>query len=463
MAKLNEEQVSKQAKKFFEKGVIAMERNNLDYAISMFIASIDAEPQFFRARQLLHAASVKMFTESGKGVFAHIVTTISALPQLLQGQIAMSSKKYSKAMSIAERVLQKDPFNLPFLTLLCKASEKADMPEVAIDALKAATKYYSDNTNLLTWLGDLYSSTDDLEEAKNCYETVVNLKPNDAKALKTLKDAMARGSMERGGWAAAQEGDSFRHAIKKGDAQEGEEETGSDDVTLLIQDALDKLHDNPKDMNMRRKLISLYQQANRFDDAIKTLKETQQMTSAPDPTLEKTLTEIYTLKFDYEIEELEKKNEQQAANNKKEEKKQFLLQNISDRVKRYPNDLPLRYDYGVLLLETGEINEAIKQLQVAERNPQRKLDALYYLGLCFKKKGQFDLAKQQLETAAQELTEMNELKKNIFYELGAIYEQQGQLDEAIKYYKQIYQVDIGYKDIADKIETAYKKQNKSGE
>jgi tetratricopeptide (TPR) repeat protein len=214
---------------------------------------------------------------------------------------------------------------------------------------------------------------------------------------------------------------------------------------------------------MRRKLISLYQQANRFDDAIKTLKETQQMTSAPDPTLEKTLTEIYTLKFDYEIEELEKKNEQQAANNKKEEKKQFLLQNISDRVKRYPNDLPLRYDYGVLLLETGEINEAIKQLQVAERNPQRKLDALYYLGLCFKKKGQFDLAKQQLETAAQELTEMNELKKNIFYELGAIYEQQGQLDEAIKYYKQIYQVDIGYKDIADKIETAYKKQNKSGE
>ncbi len=53
---------------------------------------------------------------------------------------------------------------------------------------------------------------------------------------------------------------------------------------------------------------------------------------------------------------------------------------------------------------------------------------------------------------------MNALKKDIYYELGGILESSGQVREAVnRYYKEIYQADIGYKDIAAKIEAAYKK------
>jgi tetratricopeptide (TPR) repeat protein len=119
--------------------------------------------------------------------------------------------------------------------------------------------------------------------------------------------------------------------------------------------------------------------------------------------------------------------------------------------------LQVRFDYGMLLFEREQINEAIQQFQLAQRYPRNRLRALYYLGLCFRDKQQLDLAREQLEKAAAELTTMNELKKDIFYELGGILERMGNFQEAADlYYKAIYQVDIGYKDVAAKIEAAYK-------
>jgi fibrillarin-like rRNA methylase len=67
------------------------------------------------------------------------------------------------------------------------------------------------------------------------------------------------------------------------------------------------------------------------------------------------------------------------------------------------------------------------------------------------------MALQQLETAVSELFSMDENKKNILYELGSIAELMDDKEKAAEYYKQIYAVDIGYKDIADKIESLYKK------
>ena len=64
---------------------------------------------------------------------------------------------------------------------------------------------------------------------------------------------------------------------------------------------------------------------------------------------------------------------------------------------------------------------------------------------------------EKLNEAAAELTEMDDLKKDIFYQLGETLEAQGDAATAVnQYYKEIYQVDIGYKDVAAKIEKSYK-------
>jgi len=49
-------------------------------------------------------------------------------------------------------------------------------------------------------------------------------------------------------------------------------------------------------------------------------------------------------------------------------------------------------------------------------------------------------------------------KKDICYELGLIAEELGDAAKAAGYYKQIYQVDIGYKDVAERVERIYGSQ-----
>ena len=87
--------------------------------------------------------------------------------------------------------------------------------------------------------------------------------------------------------------------------------------------------------------------------------------------------------------------------------------------------------------------------------PKSRIKSLFYLALAFKQKTQYDLAIEQLTTALSEVSVMDEIRKDICYELGTIYELMGKQEEAVGYYKQIYQVDIGYRDVAQKIEQAY--------
>jgi hypothetical protein len=74
------------------------------------------------------------------------------------------------------------------------------------------------------------------------------------------------------------------------------------------------------------------------------------------------------------------------------------------------------------------------------------------MGLCFKHKGQLDLAATQFEMAAAELKVMDAQKKDLVYELGQLAREQGDSAKAMEYFKQIYAVDIGYRDVAPLVE-----------
>ena len=134
-----------------------------------------------------------------------------------------------------------------------------------------------------------------------------------------------------------------------------------------------------------------------------------------------------------------------------------MFDDLQERVKRYPTDLRLRYEFGVLLYATEQTNEAIQQFQLSQRNPKHRIESLYHIALCFKRKHQDDMAIEQLESANAELPVMNDAKKDVLYELGVLYESSGNRDKAAVCYKQVYQTDIGYKDIAQKIEHVYQK------
>ena len=63
----------------------------------------------------------------------------------------------------------------------------------------------------------------------------------------------------------------------------------------------------------------------------------------------------------------------------------------------------------------------------------------------------------QLNTAKAELGNMDDTKKDVIYELGTCLELMGKSDAAIDEFKSIYSEDIGFRDVADKINAFYAK------
>ena len=125
------------------------------------------------------------------------------------------------------------------------------------------------------------------------------------------------------------------------------------------------------------------------------------------------------------------------------------------RVEQNPTDPQLRFDLGQALYHAGEYSDAIPHLQQATRNPHIRTRVLLLLGRTFDAKGMSDMAIKQLADANSELTVMDKTKKEVLYELGLIHEKVESGDEALNCFKQIYEVDYGYRDVAHRVESSY--------
>ena len=366
----------------------------------------------------------------------------------------------SKAVIAAEKLLKSAPLDLRFIRLFVTAASSADLPEAAVQTLQLARDHYPDDTGVLESLGRLYLSVGKTRAARECFEKLCSLAPNDSAALKALKDAMALDSMSTDGWnEAAETGGSFREMVK--DTKEAElleqqakAVKSTSDADALIRDALAKIEAEPGNVNYYRSLARLYRQKKMFEDALSVLRKAVEF-SGGDPELDAAISGTRVQQYDDEIAQLNAVGDAAGAQAKEAERLEFVFGDLQDRVKRYPNDLKLRYELGLMFLERQGLNEAIQQFQLAQRSPTHRVSALYHLALCFKLKQQFDMAQEQLEAALRQAPTMDDMKKDILYELGEVAEAVGDGQKAAGYYKQIYQVDIGYRDIAAKIEGLY--------
>ena len=81
-----------------------------------------------------------------------------------------------------------------------------------------------------------------------------------------------------------------------------------------------------------------------------------------------------------------------------------------------------------------------------------------YLAQCYAKKKMFDMAARMLQSAIKEKLVFDEEKKDLVYNLGCVLENMGKKEEAIEQLKLIYEIDIGYKDVAAKVDAFYSGQ-----
>lgn len=459
MAEVLMENAPRKAREHFEKGMASFERGNLDYAMDMFLLALELCPGLLKARKFMRAAAVKKAKQQKSSALSRAFGTLGGSGTLLKVQ-SLLKKKPEEALREAETLLRKDPLNATFLTTASQAAIAADMPEVAILNLELLKEHYPKDAKSLQWLAELYQEVNRMHDARLLYEELVRLKPADPEMVRRLKDATALDTMQKGGW---NEATSYRDVMKDSKQavlleQQSKAVKTDRDVDNLIVETRAKVEREPQNVNYKRALAELLAKAGEYDEALSVLALAQQATGGADPQIDRLISTIRLEQFDHAIRQFQEAGNAAAAEARQRERDEFVFKDAEERVRRYPNDLQFKYELGVLLFDRGQFNEAIQQFQRAQQNPQRRIRSFYYLARCFKAKEQYDIAAEQLEKAASELHLMDETKKDIFYELGTIYEAMGQLPKAAEFFKEIYAVDIGYRDVSAKIEKAYRKE-----
>ena len=458
MAEVVVDAVSQKVRDLFNKGFSALERGRLDYAIDMLSECLEEVPQFLQARRFLRAAEMQLYKANCASAISRIAALTFTFPLYPVALLKMIKGGFP-AVKATDKLLRKAPLFKPYMLMFAHAAESADMPEAAVQMLEIGREHHVDDSQILEGLGEAYVKGERHKDAISCYERVCELRPNDPAALKLLKDAMAMDSISSDWSQAGEDGGSFQDLVRDSDEakrleKENKAVKSDEDIDLLIDDTLKKIESEPENTNYYRSLSRLYAHKQAFDESENTLKKAIELAPA-DPEIENALTNVRVQRFDAQIKALDEQGDSEATTAAKADRDQFVFDDLQDRVHRYPNDLMLRYKLGVVMYENDHITEAIQQFQLAQRNAKNRTRALYYLGMCFNQKGQLDLASQQLQMAASEIAVMDGSKKDIFYALGEIAEKTGDTVSALEYFKQIYQVDIQFRDVSQKVEQGY--------
>ena len=404
--------------------------------MDMFEAVLKIEPRLLLVRRMLRTTAVKKTTASPTGKLA-MAKTVGGF---MKASGALK-KNPQRTIELTENLLRLDPLNFKFSKLQCDAAIAAALPEIAIQTLEILKENTLPNLAILEPLAKLYRESDQFDEEYACFEAITKLKPNDSKALKELKDSAARLTMGKAGW---QKAESYRDVIRT--------DAGSRLEINELNQLQARVASEPENLNFREELADYQFKIRQFSDAVQTL-ETGIKIHGGDSGLEKKRWRAQEQLILFRTAEAEDAHDTETVSRLRKELTEMRTKTAAQKVAQYPHDLQLKFEYAKLLFNSNDLTESIQQFQLAQRNPQRRVRSLIYMGKAFKKKDQLSIALEQFETALGELKGMDEIRKEILYEMGLLYEKTGNNERMEACFKEIYAVDIGYQDVAVRVES----------
>jgi tetratricopeptide (TPR) repeat protein len=442
----------------------ASDRSTHDYAITLLRQIVTEVPSHLEARRLLRANELLKFKTVSS--FSKSVLSVKIAPLGIKGRSALK-KAPAEAMEIAEEMLLLDPTSEQGNNLLAEAALAADMVEVALLAYETLRDAKPTDVENLKNLGHTYLKAKQSLKAQNTFEAALRIKPNDGDALKGMKDSSAAHASESGSW---EEGGDYRKSLKSADEAKlleqaskvvKSEEAINEQLALLYQE----YEANNQNISVVLKIADLCERKNDFESAIAYFEWAYSLTNKADSEIEKRIHRIRIKTIEDRIQTQrasinsasaeDKQTQETALETLLLEKAGFELDSAKERVARYPNDLQLRFELGQALVNAGQLKEAVPELQQALRQPNVRYQAYNLLGIAFQKRGMLDFAVKQFQTAKSEMPIMDNLKKEVIYNLGLVLEDSAKKEEALEQFKEIYEVDSQYRDVAHRVESSY--------
>jgi tetratricopeptide (TPR) repeat protein len=458
-----EQDLSENSRTNWLKAKSAVEIRNYGYAVALLQAVLKEAPEFLEGRKLLRRAQI-LAHHGKKNLFGGLssIALKGKGPQLLK-------KDPVAALELAEETLSNDPLNNAANHLLKDAALALDQFELAVFALQTLVEIEPKDTKTWMEIGELYIEHGHPDQALEAFNKVLAISPNDMIANKRAKDAAAANTMKAGGWNTAKD---YRDLIKNKDeavALEQKNRVVKDEASIdsLLQELHQKVQETPESIDDARQIASLYEQKNDFVNAQAWYNYASELSKGTDTWLLRKVADMQQKQTDEAIKSREEWLTQAGEDHPesarvreeledlKKHKFESRLDEARKSVERNPTDLLFRFELGEQLIENGLFNDAIPELQKARNNPNVRLRAINLLGKCYVQKGMLDLAVKQFTDAVNEILVMDATKKDILYQLGQIYDKMGNKEKALDCFKQIYEVDYGYEDVAKRVESSY--------
>ena len=444
----------------FTKGNDALQRDNFDYAISLFNQVLIKEPGLHECRRALRTAQLKK--GGGGGFMKKMWSTASSQPLVAKGELALRSNP-TEALTIAEQILNGDPFNSGAHRLIVKAATTLEMPNTKVLSLELLHRNSPKDKEIAIQLANALAEIGDPKRGERVLSELYRANPTDNDLAQALKDLSARKTMDEGGYDELADGKgSYRDILKNKEEavsleQQNRVERSEDVTDRLIKEYETRLQTDPKNLRLVRQLAELYAQRKDFDRSLTYYARLKSSELGNDASLDSAIAQTKAKRIEYMISQLDPNAQDftEKTAQLEAEKQNYLLSECQRRVERFPTDLQIRYEMGQLYYQANKISEAIAEFQKAQNNPHRRIASMNYLAQCFSKKKMLDLAARTLQNAIKEKPVLDEEKKELHYNLGSVFETMNKKDEAIEQFKLIYEVDSGYKDVAEKVEKYY--------
>jgi len=461
MPEITEKDLPANIKPLWLKALTAVQSSNLEYAVTLLQGVLKDCPEFLEARKVLRKCELQLASGGKKKSTLFGIQTGGMGSMKLTGA---AKKDPRGTLVLIEKELEKDPLNESVNDLLFDVCVKLEMFQTAAFALETIREGKPENAKLLHKLAKFYLDRDQPQLASEVYNDIIKHHPTDGTAIKGSKDASARASMQKQKW---DENSDMRSLMRDREESEELEKASRTGLTReQLEDRRDRIIEkynaDPNHLATVKDLAAIYEQLEDWHNA-QTFYEWAHSLSNGDVALAAKASMMKDRAIDSDLKQLET---ELAADPDNEELKTALEARRADRlaeqvaeaqrrVDQNPTDPQLRYDLGNALYRAGDHSAAIPHLQQATRNPHIRTRVLLLLGRTFKAKGMFDLSIKQLSDALADLHAMDNTKKEVLYEKGLIHEETGDKDAALDCFKQIYEVDYGYRDVAQRVESSY--------
>ena len=444
----------------------AIQRRNYDLAILNYRHALDMTPHDIDIRLKLRATQLRKTNEQGP-------RKVSAVMRLAKAVFFALLGKHDRAMAACDDALSANAQCLPAMFRFAESAAKIELHDVAaFQRQEIADRVAPDHIDNLFALADLY---EELARPQDAILALEKIRQIDSQAdvgpqltrLEALKTSEIYSQGVKSGSRSIVENADMTAKLETESGRQRTDEQRDKAIELITNTDLVQ---RPED---HRILIRLAEIAADYEDPEKAYARAKEYLGKAaqlnpiDNTVKDRMGDLEIKRRRVALKGLQTKVQaahgDAAARAQYQEARKELFAFEIDEFERRVKAQPLKADFhnrlGELYHATHRYEEAIGELQAASKDPKYRIAALTNLGRCFMETGQIDLAINQFRAAREGQELFDRIRDPLYFEAQA-QERKGtreSLKEALEVYTRIYQTDINFRDVKEKMPAVQKR------